>query len=1370
MDSHADTCVAGANFVLFDKPSRFVNVYAYSEEYKPLKDIAIATVATVWVDPKTAQEYLLLINEALFFGKRMKHSLINPNQLRANGTEVDDCPRQFRLSSRHAIRLKGDPPVTIPLKMRGVISCFDTTRPKPSDLDDLPRLELTSRLPWEPQSKHFAKAEAKLMDYSSDDEVFDNMNRETQIASVQTADVSSPDEFWNQNRCISAVSAANESSSCVEYSSEDDLYHRLIAHVHVASDDVPGDGMSGRADSDVYEDTTERRQLSSLSTTERRHAITPEILSRRWNIGLVAAKKTIRVTTQAGVRNVLAPSERKVRKKAPWLKFPSVKGKFYCDAMFSKVPSIHGDKGGTVFTNGYGYDRFYPWKSKREHPDTIMSFIHDVGVPQVLVSDGAKEEIEGRAKATCQEYRIAQKVTVPYSPWQNLAEGCVRELKKGTRSVLRRTGAPKRLWSYGALWVAAIRRLTALDIPQLNGRVPEEYVNGSTPDIAPYAMFDFYELIWYYTPTPEFPHQKKVLGRYLGVAENSTDPLAFVILSKSGTPIMRKDVWALSDDERKTPAIMEQIVTFNDAIKEKFDVTEEKDRNLEQFPYPPDDLFEYDETVEPMDQAATQAEADEFTPEALDEYLSAELRLPHGGDYAHARVTGRKRDSEGNPIGLRNANPILDTRVYEVEFPDGSTDAFSANIIAENLFSQIDDEGHAYQILKEITDHRKDDLTAIPKDDGFFITKSGRKQARHTTIGWELLVEWKDGTTSWIPLKELKNSNPVEVAEYAVANKIAEEPAFAWWVRHTLRRRDRIIKKVKTRYWRRTHKFGIELPKTVDEALRIDLRTGTDFWTKAIEKEMKNVMPAFEFRDDNTVPIGYKHIDCHLIFDVKTDLTRKARYVAGGHQTDPPKESTYSSVVSRDSVRIAFTLAALNGLDVLAGDVQNAYLNAPTTERCYTTAGMEFGKDRCGRPVLIVRALYGLKSSGARWRDHMAATLRDAGFEGSKADPDVWMRKAVKPDGFKYWEYVLCYSDDLLVMSHDPKSVMDFLSKRYTMKEGSVREPTDYLGAQVRKFTIDGDDGPDECWALSSDLYVKRAIADVETELGQAGKGLKTKVPTPLSSGYRPELDVSPELDERRASYFQGLIGVLRWMVELGRVDIMVGVSMLSRYLAMPRTGHLEETLHIFAYLKAHPKSAMVMDDSVPRFDESRFAKCDWSEFYPGAEEPVAPNAPELRGNSVTTSAFVDADHAGCRVTRRSHTGIFVFINRAPVMWYSKRQNTVESSTFGSEFVAMKIAVEQCEALRYKLRMFGVPVDGPTNVFCDNESVFQNSTRPESTLKKKHNAIAYHRTREAQAAGIVRIAWEDGRFNIADLLTKLLPGPKLKELVRHILW
>ena len=99
----------------------------------------------------------------------------------------------------------------------------------------------------------------------------------------------------------------------------------------------------------------------------------------------------------------------------------------------------------------------------------------------------------------------------------------------------------------------------------------------------------------------------------------------------------------------------------------------------------------------------------------------------------------------------------------------------------------------------------------------------------------------------------------------------------------------------------------------------------------------------------------------------------------------------------------------------------------------------------------------------------------------------------------------------------------------------------------------------------------------------------------------------------------------------------------------------------------------------------------------------------------------------------------------------------METSTFGSEFVAMRIAVELIEALPYKLRMFGIPLDGPTNVFCDNEAVTKNAINPESTLKKKHNSIAYHRTREAVAAGTIRVTKEDGTTNLADVLTKLLP-------------
>ena len=113
-----------------------------------------------------------------------------------------------------------------------------------------------------------------------------------------------------------------------------------------------------------------------------------------------------------------------------------------------------------------------------------------------------------------------------------------------------------------------------------------------------------------------------------------------------------------------------------------------------------------------------------------------------------------------------------------------------------------------------------------------------------------------------------------------------------------------------------------------------------------------------------------------MIFDIKPDFKRKARFVAGGHMTDPPSSITYASVVSRESVRIAFMLAALNGLDVMAADIGNAYLNAPAREKICVACGPEFGSNQ-GRPVLIVRALYGLRSSGARWREHMAATLRD---------------------------------------------------------------------------------------------------------------------------------------------------------------------------------------------------------------------------------------------------------------------------------------------------------------------------------------------------------------------------------------------------------
>ena len=175
------------------------------------------------------------------------------------------------------------------------------------------------------------------------------------------------------------------------------------------------------------------------------------------------------------------------------------------------------------------------------------------------------------------------------------------------------------------------------------------------------------------------------------------------------------------------------------------------------------------------------------------------------------------------------------------------------------------------------------------------------------------------------------------------------------------------------------------------------------------------------------------------------------------------------------------------------------------------------------------------------------------------------------------------------------------------------------------------------------------------------------------------------------------------------------------------------------------------------------------NELYPDACDELPPNMPEPRGLSVDINVFVDADHAGNTVTRRSHTGIILMCNMAPVSWFSKRQNTIEASTFGSEFIALRIATEQIESLRYKLRMFGVPLPNPANVYCDNESVVNSSTFPESRLKKKHCSIAYHRVREAVAAGKLLIYYEKSESNLADVLTKSLSRIKRDPLVDGLL-
>ena len=212
----------------------------------------------------------------------------------------------------------------------------------------------------------------------------------------------------------------------------------------------------------------------------------------------------------------------------------------------------------------------------------------------------------------------------------------------------------------------------------------------------------------------------------------------------------------------------------------------------------------------------------------------------------------------------------------------------------------------------------------------------------------------------------------------------------------------------------------------------------------------------------------------------------------------------------------------------------------------------------------------------------------------------------------------------------------------------------------------------------------------------------------------------------------------------------------------------MEQLLHIFAYLKKKPKLTLYFDPADPIIDNSIFHNHsneeDFKELYRDAEEELPTNMPTPLGKTVTITAFVDASHAANKVTRRSHTGFILFVQRAPVMWYSKRQSTVESSTFSRKFIAMKVCMEHIVVLRFKLRMFGIPITEAAKVLSDNKSMVNNCSKVELSLNKKHSSIAYHAVRWAAATGVIKTAWIDTDSNIADAFTKRLPVLKRDKL------
>ena len=454
---------------------------------------------------------------------------------------------------------------------------------------------------------------------------------------------------------------------------------------------------------------------------------------------------------------------------------------------------------------------------------------------------------------TIRKHGIKYHLSSPRRPNENPAESSIREIKRRWYRIMVKKSVPKRFWDFGLVWICETNNISVSSSKYANGHTPAELVTGETPDISEYTDFLFYDWVTFRTNAGlgEITH-----GRWIGISHKVGQLMSFWILTTGCKIISCTTVQRMTLEECQSETWKDKLQQYDVFISEKLatnncDISASTNQQpewnrltLDPSHYDKDFINEFNKVIDNDNIPHAQ---DDIIHSKPDNYLSMEVGLPRGPDDCIETAIVKKRavDVEGMPIGVPNDNPMLDTQQYEVQFSDGTMETLTTNVIAENILSQVDNEGHRQRLLEEIIDHRSNH-NAVQEHDSFITTSSGGKRRRETTKGWEICVSWKGVDSSWVAMKDLKQSYPIELALYAKNNKIDHLPAFAWWVLFVLKKQKQILGKLKSKYWERTHKFGICIPKSIKEAIEIDKQNGNTLWQDAIAEEMAKVRVAFE--------------------------------------------------------------------------------------------------------------------------------------------------------------------------------------------------------------------------------------------------------------------------------------------------------------------------------------------------------------------------------------------------------------------------------------------------------------------------------------------------------------------------------------------
>ena len=464
LDSHADTNVAGSNCVILQYTGKECDVSPYRDDYEAISNVPIVHAATAWQSPNTGQTYILVINESLWMGDKMPHSLLNPNQLRHFGTKVQDDP-----TSDHPLSIIAeDNEFCMELDMEGTIIFANTHTPTESELQACPHITLSSPHPWDPHTVTFPGCKLTL------------------------------EESVGKLRSVSAIYSHIEDNFAAEEHDERCIMSLNRIQSRIASMKVTNFASKAKQEVSLVRDEsldpgeTDVPIMNTFQSSDRHTDVTPEDLSERWCISLPAAIKTLKKTTQMFLRSAVLPLSRRYRTDRVFDR-KTLMGLWSTDTMDGRSKSLEGNRYAQVFANKAYFSRIYPMDSKGKAGDALRLFCQEFSVPEKLTFDGSKEQT-GKDTNFMKQIRthdIDYHVSEPDLHNQNPAEGVIRELRRKWYRIMIKKRVPEAFWDYGLRWVSEVSSLTHTTAGSLEGNIPLTNVTGETADISEYLDFGF---------------------------------------------------------------------------------------------------------------------------------------------------------------------------------------------------------------------------------------------------------------------------------------------------------------------------------------------------------------------------------------------------------------------------------------------------------------------------------------------------------------------------------------------------------------------------------------------------------------------------------------------------------------------------------------------------------------------------------------------------------------------------------------------------------------------------------------------------------------------------------------------------------------